>query len=210
MKKIICVFLLLLSQIPIRAQVDKNQTESKESTYLFKYEEVVSSNIPQSILWINLKKWVSSSFNKYEYVVDVEDKDAGLMIIKWSSGPYHSYSMYTAITFHATFQIDIRDKKYRIKVYEAYADTEPDHLNHMRGATRKALKMIEDDLKTTKEICKKLNHSEMWALDNHFISVMESEIELNDAMSLVCYKYTDCCTALLDSLKKAMNVEDDF
>jgi hypothetical protein len=39
---------------------------------------------------------------------------------------------------------------------------------------------------------------------------MESEKELNHAMSLVRYDYTDCCKALLDSLKKAMNVEDDF
>lgn len=64
------------------------------------------------------------------------------------------------------------------------------------------LKMVEDDLKTTKEICKKLNYSEKWALDNHYISVMESEKELNHAMSLVRYDYTDCCKALLDSLKK--------
>lgn len=210
MKKVVCLFLLLLSQLSINAQVDKIQTESKEIDYLFKYEEVVPSNIPQSVMWLNLKKWVSSSFNKYKYVVDIEDKDAGLMIIKWSAGAYHSFSIYTAITFQATFQIDIRDAKYRIKVYDAFADTEPDHLDHMRGATRKSLKMVEDDLKTTKEICKKLNYSEKWALDNHYISVMESEKELKHAMSLVRYDYTDCCKALLDSLKKAMNVEDDF
>ena len=81
MKKVICLFLLLLSQLSINAQVDKIQTESKEIDYLFKYEEVVPSNIPQSVMWLNLKKWVSSSFNKYKYVVDIEDKDAGLMII---------------------------------------------------------------------------------------------------------------------------------
>ena len=210
MKKVICLFLLLLSQLSINAQVDKIQTESKEIDYLFKYEEVVPSNIPQSVMWLNLKKWVSSSFNKYKYVVDIEDKDAGLMIIKWSAGAYHSFSIYTAITFQATFQIDIRDAKYRIKVYDAFADTEPDHLDHMRGATRKFLKMVEDDLKTTKEICKKLNYSEKWVLDNHYISVMESEKELNHAMSLVRYDYTDCCKALIEKKKKAMNVEDDF
>ena len=210
MKKVICLLLLLLSLLPISAQVDGTQIESKESKYLFKFEEVFPSNIPKSVMWLNLKKWVSSSFNKYKYVVDIEDKDAGLMIIKWSAGPYHSFSMYTAITFQATFQIDIRDKKYRIKVYDAFADTEPDHLDHLHGATRKYLKMIEEDLKKAKEICKKLNYSEKWALDNHYISVMESEKELNHAMSLVRYDYTDCCKALLDSLKKAMNVEDDF
>ena len=210
MKKVICLFLLLLSQLSIYAQVDMIQTESKETDNLFKYEEVVPSNIPQSVMWLNLKKWVSSSFNNYKYVVDIEDKDAGLMIIKWSAGPYHSFSMYTAITFQATFQIDIREKKYRIKVYDAFADTEPDNIDHMYGATRKYLKMIREDLEKTKKICNKLNYSEKWALDNHFISVMENEKELNHAMSLVCYEYTDCCQALLDSLKKAMNIEDDF
>ena len=58
MKKVICLFLLLLSQLSINAQVDKTQTESKEIDYLFKYEEVVPSNIPQSVMWLNLKKWV--------------------------------------------------------------------------------------------------------------------------------------------------------
>ena len=120
MKKVICLFLLLLSQLSINAQVDKIQTESKKIDYLFKYEEVVPSNIPQSVMWLNLKKWVSSSFNKYKYVVDIEDKDAGLMIIKWSAGAYHSFSMYTAITFQATFQIDIRDAKYRIPKIRNY------------------------------------------------------------------------------------------
>ena len=210
MKKTICMFLLLLGIMPISAQVDKGQTESKESIYLFKYEEVVPSNIPQSVMWLNLKKWVSSSFNKYEYVVDLEDKETGLMIIKWSAGPYHSFSVYTAITYQATFQIDIRDKKYRIKVYDAFADTKPDHLDHMRGATRKFLKMVEDDLKKTKEICKKLNYTEKWPLNGQFISVMESEVGLKHEMSLVCYDYEKCCKTLLDSLKKAMKVEDDF
>lgn len=210
MKKVICLLLLLLSLLPISAQVDGTQIESKESKYLFKFEEVFPSNIPKSVMWLNLKKWVSSSFNKYKYVVDIEDKDAGLMIIKWSAGPYHSFSMYTAITFQATFQIDIRDKKYRIKVYDAFADTEPDHLDHLHGATRKYLKMIEEDLKKAKEICRKLNYTEKWPLNNHFIDIMENEEGLNHEMSLVCYDYEKSCKTLLESLKKAMNVEDDF
>ena len=156
MKKTICAFLLLLCQLPSIAQVDNVQTDSEESSYLFKYEEVVPSNLSQPILWINLKKWISSSFSKYNYVVDIEDKDAGLMIVKWSAGPYHSFSMYTAITFQATFQIDVRDKKYRIKIYDAFADTEPDHLDHLRGGTRKFSKMVEDGLKTTKKYARNL------------------------------------------------------
>ena len=114
MKKVICLFFLLLSLLPISAQVDEPLTKNKETDYLFKYEEVVPSNIPQSVMWLNLKKWVSSSFNKFE------DKNAGLMIIKWSAGPYHSFSMHTAITFQATFQIDIREKKRRIAHFAGY------------------------------------------------------------------------------------------
>ena len=60
--------------------------------------------------------------------------------------------------------------------------------------------MVEDDLKTTKKICQKLNYSEKWPLDSNFISVMKTETDLNHAMSLVRYDYTDCCKALLDSL----------
>lgn len=196
--------------MPINAQISIEQDKSEESSYLFKYEEIVPTNLSQSIMWLNLKKWVSSSFNKYNYVVDIEDKDAGLMIVKWSAGQYHSFSIYTAITFQATFQIDVRDKKYRIKVYDAFADTEPDHLDHLKGGTSKFLKMVEDDLKTSKKICQKLNYSEKWSLDSHFINVMNNEEDLNHAMSLVRYDYTKCCKTLLDSLKAALIVEDDF
>lgn len=101
-------------------------------------------------------------------------------------------------------------KKYRIKAYDAFADTEPDHLDHMYGATRKYLKMVEEDLKKTKEICRKLNYTEKWPLNNQYIDVMESEERLNHEMSLVCYDYEKRCKTLLESLKKAMNVEDDF
>ncbi len=146
MKKLLFVFLLLFSVMPINAQISTKQVESEESFYLFKYEEIVPTNLTKSIMWLNLKKWVSSSFDKYNYVVDIEDKDAGLMIVKWSAGQYHPFSIYTAITFQASFQIDIREKKYRIKIYDAFADTEPDHIDHLSGATRKYLKMVEDDL----------------------------------------------------------------
>jgi len=196
--------------MPINAQISTKQVESEESFYLFKYEEIVPTNLTKSIMWLNLKKWVSSSFDKYNYVVDIEDKDAGLMIVKWSAGQYHPFSIYTAITFQASFQIDIREKKYRIKIYDAFADTEPDHIDHLSGATRKYLKMVEDDLKKTKKICQKLNYSEKWSLDGHFINVMKTEENLNNAMSDVCDKYKACCEALLDSLKRALIMEDDF
>ena len=39
---------------------------------------------------------------------------------------------------------------------------------------------------------------------------MKTETDLNHAMSLVRYDYTDCCKALLDSLNKSMNEKDDF
>ena len=210
MKKVICLFGLLLSQLQIYAQIDNTQAEDKESKYLFKYEEVVTSNIPQSVMWLNLKKWVSSAFNKYEYVVDIEDKNAGLMVIKWSAGPYHSFSYFTAITYQASFQIDIRDKKYRIKIYDAFANAEPDHLELMRGANKALLKEIEKELKKMKEVCIKFNYRNKWPLNDQFINIMECNESLNGNMSLVCYYYEECCKELLNSLKGAMNVEDDF
>ena len=235
-QKTITIFILLLNLTPMKAQVDSlhskeggkvtnsvpisshmlieqvgnDQKKDEESSYMFNYEEVIPSPINKSIKWLNLKKWVSSSFNKYEYVVDVEDKDTGLMIIKWAAGPYHSFSMYTAITYHGTFQVDIRDDKYRIKIYDAIADTKTDNLNHMYGATRKYIKIIKEDLKKTKNICRELGSSQKWNLDSNFISVMNKREDLNTAMSLVCYDYEKCCKTLLESLKKAMSFKDDF
>ena len=40
----------------------------------FEYEEVIPVNLSKAVLWINLKKWVSSNFSSYKHVVDMEDK----------------------------------------------------------------------------------------------------------------------------------------
>ena len=154
MKQNICYFLFLLCSSAICAQPDstniaeeaqpsmqniitnlqsdEEQSEDKESIYLFKHEEVVSSTLPQATLWINLKKWISSTFDNYKYVVDLEDKETGMMIVKWTAGPLHSLaSRYLAITYGGSFQIDVREKKYRIKVYNAFAKAETDNVDDL-------------------------------------------------------------------------------
>lgn len=222
MKIIYFILLLLLSHLSIMAQGDSLTIVVNTETGLyqpnkavssFNYEEVVQSALPKSTLWVNLKKWVSSTFNTYRYVVDLEDKEAGVMIVKWSTGQYHPFTRYIAVTYHATFQIDVREKKYRIKVYDAFANIEPDNLDNLHYATRSAIKIVEGHLLEAKEIGEKLNNSEeKWPLDNHFISIMEAETnyELKRDMSSVQNEYNNCCKSLLSSLKSAMGIVDDF
>jgi len=83
---------------------------------------VKETNLSKSIMWLNLKKWVSSAFNNYKYVVDLEDKEAGLMIIKWNCPiPIDGYNYcisngYLIVTMNSSITIEIKDNKYRYTV----------------------------------------------------------------------------------------------
>lgn len=215
MKKLfIVIFICLTSNLSIIAQsaaeIYARAQEEREEVHEFACERIIECNLPKTTLWINLKKWISSQFKKYKYVVDVEDKDEGVIIIKWTAGPNRTYSLYTAITYGATYQVDVREKKYRIKIFDAFADTSPDNIDILNGLSYKYLKKAENELNLTKTICKKLNYSEKWPLDDHFIEVMNSEEELKSPMSSVKYQFETYNNELLKSLKNAMKYVDDF
>lgn len=202
MKKI-----LLMSLICIAGTMAANAQGEENNN--FAYEEVVTSDLSKVVLWINLKKWISSSFSSYERVVDMEDKEAGVLIIKWKSSLQYPVTTNWATQYEATYQIDVRDGKYRVKVYNSSARIEPDY-NNMKTKSLADLNVAQRELNLAMEIGESLFQSQIWPLDNQYIHVMKNEARFTIVMNAVKEGYEEFNHLLLNSLKTAMAIKDDF
>ncbi len=142
MKKCLLFLSFLLMSIVINAQSD------------FK-EEVIETTLNKNAMWINLKKWVSSNFNSYKYVVDLEDEDNGVLIVKYKSS-VSCLSKILDISMESTLQIDVRNNKYRIRISDEYIkmdsnDVDVDNLTSgMREKYIGDLKVILEIIKSDK------------------------------------------------------------
>lgn len=76
------------------------------------YSQVVEVPKSKDQLFTDSKAWVSDAFNSYKGVVEVEDREAGKVIIKGQTAiPRDSPLDRKALTFRVT--IDSRDNKFR-------------------------------------------------------------------------------------------------
>ena len=175
----------------------------------FETEEKVTSELTKSSLWINLKKWVSSSFSSYKHVVDMEDKDAGVLIIKLKSGLEYPASHNWSAQYEATYQIDERENKYRIKVYNNSVHVEP-HLGDVEMMSTSSLKVAKNELEKVIDISKALQGSQTWLLDAYYLQVMKTNPRFTIVMNAVKEGYESFNSLVLNSLKNAMAYKDDF
>lgn len=200
--------ILLISSLCFTCVMVVN-AQNGENNNSFAYEEVVTSDLSKVVLWINLKKWISSSFSSYQHVVDMEDKEAGVLMIKWTSSLQYPVSTNWSTQYEATYQIDVRDGKYRIKIYNTCARIEPDYKN-MKNKSIADLNVAQREIGLAMEIGNSLCQSQIWPLDDHYIHVMNNEARFTIVMNAVKEGYEEFNNILLDSLKSAMAVKDDF
>lgn len=175
MKKTILLFIFFVTYTFMFSQVEDNAAPK-----IGEYEEVVETGLSKDVMWLNLKKWVSTNFNNYRYVVDLEDKDAGLLIIKWSSPFAFDVSSALKMTASATYQVDVKDGKYRLKVSDTNVKVDPSISNSEYKSTN-TIKQEIKDLEFVVEVSSKyFKSSPIWHIDNDFHSIVESfESELN-------------------------------
>lgn len=139
MKKYFLLFGILLVTLTINAQTD------------FK-EEVVETTLTKDVMWNNLKKWVSSNFNSSKNVVDLEDKENGVLIIK-SRFSIPSFARVLDLRAESVLQIDVRDNKYRIRLSDEYINIGPD-LSNRDGLSSSELREMADDLELIVNVVK--------------------------------------------------------
>lgn len=200
--------IFLISTLCLACMMVAN-AQGEEKNYSFVHEEVVTTDLSKVVLWINLKKWISSSFSSYQHVVDMEDKEAGVIIIKWKSSLKYPASTNWSAQYEATYQIDVRDGKYRIKIYNSNARIEPDYEN-IKQKSMADLIVAERELGLAKDIGDSLCQSQIWPLNDQYIHVMNNKARFTIVMNAVKEGYEEFNNILLDSLKSAMAVKDDF
>lgn len=205
MKKCLLLFCMLFVTLAVNAQtfmeiLKNNQTSVVSSEYNDEKEFVIPTQLTKNAMWINLKKWVSSTFNSYKHVVDLEDKESGVLIVKWQANMPEQYSpdLLTAIA-EGTLQIDVRENKYRIRRLDEYVSTVVQKINSKNMSTY----TLEYTLKELNEIkgVFKSNRMPYEALNNDGYPAK---------VRLMYYDYLKLSSKIVDSLKRQMVFVDDF
>lgn len=158
------------------AALTKGQTKTEE------FKEVIETKISKGQMWINLKKWVSTTFVNYKYVVDMEDKVAGIMIIKWNTKlPIipNTYSMskgYLGLSMESSITVEVKENKYRYTI--PFGSVSPSMTNiptrelNLTGAG--GLDMMEKELTLLEKISNNYySGSVTWNLDDRYNAILK-------------------------------------
>lgn len=180
MNKLILLLFGCFFSISIVAQeTDTTELSFVKYPLIGDYEEIVESNLTKDEMWINLKKWVATEFTTYKFVVDLEDKEAGVMIIKWGSTQNSSVFPHFYITSKASYQIDVKDNKYRIKISNPRVIVDPADYT---PPSQKLIKQRMADLRFVLSIHYKMDiNKEGWSMDNKYYDLISNYLkELNN------------------------------
>lgn len=115
-------------------------------------EGLFETSLTKDQLWSNLKRWVATSFKSYKHTVDMEDKDAGTMIIKFNSFD-ESFGLYTSLKLSATLQIDVKDNKWRYKISDAEFALAPNsRLDNISYMSTSSLERAKSELEAAQDL----------------------------------------------------------
>lgn len=80
------------------------------------YEAVTECDLPKETIYDNILVWVASSFNSAQDVIQLQDKEAGKLIIKGNFKENVTMGIASKnVTTYFTLQFDVRDQKYRYR-----------------------------------------------------------------------------------------------
>ncbi len=119
MKKIILIALLAIASFVAKAQQDTTGFDIPMKDGRIVYEGIVETpNLAKMDLYNNAKQWFVDYFNSSKDVIQNEDKDQGRIIGKGIIFIYRkTISINGAYDDRITVQIDLKDGKYRYKIY---------------------------------------------------------------------------------------------
>ena len=139
MKKVI--MFLLLAVIAVGASA---QSKNNEGTY--------ESELSKDVLWSNLKTWVSSNITSYKHSVDMEDKTMGAMVVNFTTEK-ESFIIAEDIYFCAKIKVEVKDKKWRYKIYDCeFRLSETPLMGCLSSLSSKILDKAKDELEAVKNI----------------------------------------------------------
>lgn len=85
------------------------------------YEEIGEASGEKSEIYIKARKWFVDNFRNAKSVLQVEDKESGILTGKaLYIYSFHSGLNTSDVSLYFTLNVDIRDGKYRIQFYDMY------------------------------------------------------------------------------------------
>lgn len=136
-------------------------------------QEVIETGMTKKDMWINLKKWVSSTFNSYEHVVDLEDEEAGVISVKWKNRVGLNSSKYIKILASSTIKVDVKENKYRYTLSDAQVVIEP-NIGRTSEMSYNDLKEGISDLEFIEYFCTEYyNESAKIQMDDRFVNILK-------------------------------------
>ena len=142
------------------------------------FSEIVETNISKDIMWLNLKKWVSSEFNSYEHVVDLEDKENGVIIIKWKNPTILYPSEFLKLIISSTIEVDVKDNKFRYIVSGGQVNVSPNIGDPSRMATS-SIYLAQNDINFVLGL---INNNEKIIIDNDFVDKVNNYKQKVDSL----------------------------
>jgi len=197
--------------------------------------EIVQTQLTKSEMWINAKKWISSSFKDYKHTVDMEDKESGTIILKFVFYGSSSWD-FIDYTINASLKIDVRDNKYRYTFSDVTYSLEPSeiikdgnftywssylletsksYLEAARIITNKGPivdSSLQNDVKNYKAVLDNTvkYKNEKDAKKNKFTKEYMKANSFYELTQAIESGYTLMRNYLVSSLKEAMVIVDDF
>ncbi len=138
------------------------------------FKEIVETELSKDQMWINIKKSIPLIFSDKNYIIEMEDKETGVIIIKWNSKLpviFSNYSMkngYLNLSLESSLTIEIKDNKYRYSVPFGVIQVSlnPPTSSDLQFMGETALNLISKDLNLIAEISEKYYLESMtWNLD---------------------------------------------
>lgn len=109
MKRYFIIYFLALITLGTKAQSDLPIEDNWK---------VVSTNNNKATLWGNLKRWITDEFSSYESTVDMEDKEEGLIIVRFSTYE-NDFLNFHGLLINMSLQVEVKDNKYRYKTFNS-------------------------------------------------------------------------------------------
>lgn len=119
------------------------------------YESIDSVKLTKSEAFLKAQTWFANTFGSAKSVIQVDDKDAGILIGKGFTEKEAGNAFIGSLTHQVWYVINItiRDGKYRIQLYDIYLKNSEgnkftaESINKHPGMSKKFIKRIDDSCK---------------------------------------------------------------
>lgn len=169
---ILAIIIMMAANMPMAAQMHSDTGNVAEV--------VANTSLSKSDQWHNLKRWVALTFDKSD-VIDMEDAERGTMVIKWSY-PVTLDSDFISAAVVATYLVDVRDGKYRLRKISPRVNFQFIRPAGIEGYDSEMIERANSDIRLLNGLAKKFyGGSFEWPVDEAYDEIVAAYLEYLDS-----------------------------